>query len=146
MLLLLAGRTLWFIGDSQTWHSYYSAECFLRSYALDFVRRPATNSSQGEMPLRPVTWPVIVASMCIHLREDTRICNVRPPTNSSEAMNKNTKEKPSVQNVLSMCSFMKTRAETQGARTSKHMQSLELCQECICVGTCICTVRQPPMP
>lgn len=72
-----AGRTLWFIGDSQTWHSYYSAECFLRSYAVDFVRRPATNSSEGEAPLRPVTWPIVVASMCIHLRDDTRICNVR---------------------------------------------------------------------
>jgi hypothetical protein len=37
-----AGRTLWLVGDSQTWHWYYSAECFLRRYAVDVRRRGVT--------------------------------------------------------------------------------------------------------
>jgi hypothetical protein len=32
------GRTLWFMGDSQTWHFYYSAECFLREFAPSLRR------------------------------------------------------------------------------------------------------------
>lgn len=31
-------RTLWWMGDSQTCHFYYSAECFLREFALRMNR------------------------------------------------------------------------------------------------------------
>jgi hypothetical protein len=41
-----AGRTLWLVGDSQTWHWYYSAECFLRRYAIDLQRRGVTKDSK----------------------------------------------------------------------------------------------------
>ena len=41
-----AGRTLWLVGDSQTWHWYYSVECFLRRYAVDLQRRGVTNNSK----------------------------------------------------------------------------------------------------
>ena len=34
----IRGRTLWFVGDSQTWHFFYSAECFLRSFAPSLRR------------------------------------------------------------------------------------------------------------
>ena len=34
----IQGRTLWYMGDSQTWHSYYSAECFLREFAPQLRR------------------------------------------------------------------------------------------------------------
>jgi hypothetical protein len=30
----IRGRTLWFVGDSQTWALYQAAECFLREFAL----------------------------------------------------------------------------------------------------------------
>lgn len=73
----IRGRTLWFIGDSQTFNSYYAAECFLREYALDYIRRPVTNDTAGEKLLRHVKGAEVVASMCIHLRNTTRICNVR---------------------------------------------------------------------
>lgn len=35
------GRTLWFIGDSQTCHFFFAAECFLREFAPTLKRRPA---------------------------------------------------------------------------------------------------------
>ena len=72
-----AGRTLWFIGDSQTWHSYLSAECFLRDYAIDFVRRPAMTGSEGEIPLHVVRGDVLESSVCLELRDNTKICTVR---------------------------------------------------------------------
>ena len=34
----IRGRTLWFMGDSQTWHFFYSAECFLREFAPSLRR------------------------------------------------------------------------------------------------------------
>lgn len=34
----IRGRTLYFFGDSQTWHFYYSAECFLREFATGMRR------------------------------------------------------------------------------------------------------------
>jgi hypothetical protein len=34
----IRGRTLWFAGDSQTWHFFYSAECFLRNFAPSLHR------------------------------------------------------------------------------------------------------------
>ena len=74
---LPAGRTLWFLGDSQTWHSYYAAECFLRDHAVDWFRRPPSADPAIVAALSPVTWPIPVAPMCIHLRDETRVCNVR---------------------------------------------------------------------
>ncbi len=35
----IRGRTLFFMGDSQTWHFYYSAECFLRGFAPSLQRK-----------------------------------------------------------------------------------------------------------
>jgi len=34
----IRGRTLWFMGDSQTWNLFYAAECFLREFAPSLVR------------------------------------------------------------------------------------------------------------
>ena len=34
----IRGRTLWFMGDSQTFHFFYSAECFLREFAPSLRR------------------------------------------------------------------------------------------------------------
>jgi len=34
----IRGRTLWFMGDSQTWAFFYAAECFLREFAPSLVR------------------------------------------------------------------------------------------------------------
>ena len=44
----IRGRTLWLLGDSQTWHFYYALECFLREFAPSLrrtwvpCRRPAS--------------------------------------------------------------------------------------------------------
>ena len=34
----IRGRTLWFIGDSQTYQLWYAAECFLREFAHSLRR------------------------------------------------------------------------------------------------------------
>ena len=75
-----AGRTLWLMGDSQTWHLYYAAECFLRDHTADWVRR----SPSADPAVMAAMSPVIdtasqtpVVPMCIHLRKGTRVCMVR---------------------------------------------------------------------
>lgn len=34
----IRGRTLWLLGDSQTWNFYYAVECFLREFAPSLRR------------------------------------------------------------------------------------------------------------
>ena len=72
------------MGDSQTWHSYYAAECFLRDYAVDLVRRPPSANAAVAAALDPVKWPIPVPPMCIQLRNNTRVCNVRSPTSCTQ--------------------------------------------------------------
>lgn len=73
----LQGRTLWLLGDSQTWHWYYAFECFLRRYAVDLKRQVATEDFKAYQQLSIVNSPVIVPPTCINLLKDTRICAVR---------------------------------------------------------------------
>mgnify|MGYP001810714616 CR=1 FL=1 len=44
----IRGRTLWFLGDSQTWNFYYAAECFMREFAPS-LRRTCVASSQARV-------------------------------------------------------------------------------------------------
>ncbi|PRW50814.1 hypothetical protein C2E21_5439 [Chlorella sorokiniana] len=81
----IRGRTLWFMGDSQTWHYYYSAECFLREFAPS-LRRTTAVAAQDNNRLITVTWPVPVPPMCLPLALGTRVCVVR--VDSAEALYK----------------------------------------------------------
>ncbi|KAL4430006.1 hypothetical protein ABPG77_004376 [Micractinium sp. CCAP 211/92] len=72
----IRGRTLFFMGDSQTWHFYYSAECFLRGFAPSLQRKPAVPGGDNQK-LVTVTWPVVVPPMCLELALGTRVCAVR---------------------------------------------------------------------
>lgn len=81
----IRGRTLYFMGDSQTWHFYYAAECFLRAFAVDGPRRapPTTDPALAASLLR-VTWPVSAAPICLELLARTRVCAIR--VDSASAM------------------------------------------------------------
>ncbi|KAI3427135.1 hypothetical protein D9Q98_007072 [Chlorella vulgaris] len=72
----IRGRTLWFAGDSQTWHFFYSAECFLRNFAPSLHRTPPVPWALNQQ-LITVTWPVKVPPICLELALDTRVCAVR---------------------------------------------------------------------
>ncbi|PSC75638.1 hypothetical protein C2E20_1286 [Micractinium conductrix] len=71
----IRGRTLWFMGDSQTWHYFYAAECFLRNFAPSLKRSPALPSPANRE--LAVTWPVTVPPLCLKLALGTRVCAVR---------------------------------------------------------------------
>ncbi|GAB4823852.1 hypothetical protein N2152v2_010898 [Parachlorella kessleri] len=77
LFLRIRGRTLWFMGDSQTWHFYLAVECFLHEFALDFVRRNVTDDPEMRLLLRPVTVTKERYSLCLHLVEDTKVCVIR---------------------------------------------------------------------
>lgn len=64
------------MGDSQTWHWYYSAECFLRRRAVDLERRGVTANKTLVLELSRVSYPVYVKPTCIHLQGNTRVCAV----------------------------------------------------------------------
>ncbi|PSC75375.1 hypothetical protein C2E20_1285 [Micractinium conductrix] len=70
----IRGRTLWFMGDSQTWSFYYAAECFLREFAPSLVRKPAV-AVQENNQMRLVQY--ISAPLCLELVHGTRVCAVR---------------------------------------------------------------------
>ena len=68
------------MGDSQTWHMYYAAECFLRDHTADWVRRSPSADTDVIAAMSPVistALQVPVVPMCIHLRKGTRVCMVR---------------------------------------------------------------------
>lgn len=73
----LQGKTLWLLGDSQTWHWYYAFECFMRRFAVNLERQVATKDLKAYQQLSLVHFPVIVPPTCIQLLKDTRICAVR---------------------------------------------------------------------
>lgn len=75
----IRGRTLFFMGDSQTWHFYYSAECFLRDFSRERPGRPCRKTPVLGPALhglvltqRPAMYP-----LCLELVDDTKLCAVR---------------------------------------------------------------------
>lgn len=68
----LPRRMLWMLGDSINWGFYQAIECFLRGYALDYVRRNITNNpailKQLHQNRREGSLPV-----CLNLQDDTKV-------------------------------------------------------------------------
>ncbi|EFN56574.1 hypothetical protein CHLNCDRAFT_144253 [Chlorella variabilis] len=70
----IRGRTMWFMGDSQTWAFYYAAECFLREFAPSLRRTPAVAPEENQQ-LKIVSH--ISPPLCLNLARNTRVCGVR---------------------------------------------------------------------
>lgn len=51
--LRMRGRTLWLMGDSQSWHFYQAVECFLHPYAVDYRRRQVALRVQDILVIIP---------------------------------------------------------------------------------------------
>lgn len=81
----IRGRTLWLLGDSQTWHFYYAVECFLREFAPSLRRSPPLPSAALVDTLTTASImlcykPYRVPPICLELAHGTRVCAVRVDT------------------------------------------------------------------
>ncbi|KAL4430810.1 hypothetical protein ABPG75_006066 [Micractinium tetrahymenae] len=86
----IRGRTLWLLGDSQTWHFYYAVECFLREFAPSLRRSDPLPSADLVRALTTghiVLWykPYPVPPVCLELAQGTRVCAVRVDNASTMA-------------------------------------------------------------
>ncbi|PSC75775.1 hypothetical protein C2E20_1281 [Micractinium conductrix] len=73
----IRGRTLWLMGDSQTWNLYYATECFMREFATTLQRRPAVQPHSENEGLITVRGPAPFPPICLELALGTRVCVVR---------------------------------------------------------------------
>ncbi|KAI3433673.1 hypothetical protein D9Q98_003482 [Chlorella vulgaris] len=78
----IRGRTLWLLGDSQTWSLFTAAECFLREFAPSLQRTDPLPSKQLNdlLTVAEATHcnaPYPVPPLCLELVLGTRICVVR---------------------------------------------------------------------
>ncbi|KAL4425218.1 hypothetical protein ABPG75_009234 [Micractinium tetrahymenae] len=77
----IRGRTLWLMGDSQTWQFYYAVECFLREFAPSLRRSDPVppdhmdKLSSAQQGYCKRWWPV--PPECLELAQGTRVCIVR---------------------------------------------------------------------